>query len=304
MRSGFGLTFVKVKYSGSPVRNRNVALIGLVVLWLGFLSMSVAQTSHRHITPREADERVLTRVEPRYPLLAASARVQGDVILDVLIGKDGDVESVDVVQGHPLLAPAAVDAVSHWVFDPYRVAGKPVEVETRMAIHFALSDLRSQVPPTAPASSGAGKPIRIEGARIRGTLTYYFNSNYGSKPDTGSRVFLVAAKGTANLIPSEYALFEDASTTKFGGSRDEIAIVDMGSDHVIRVKTVARTIADGNGNFEIANVVPGDYTLILRSEHVKSSGYRDALGSVVTIPIQASSGETLDESHDFGIFTF
>ena len=57
---------------------------------------------------------LLQKVAPVYPPLARQARIQGSVILEVVINKSGDVESMQLISGHPLLAPAAIEAVKQW----------------------------------------------------------------------------------------------------------------------------------------------------------------------------------------------
>jgi len=84
--------------------------------------------------------RLMKRVPPVYPPLARQARIQGTVILKVRISKSGDVVNVQLVSGHPMLAPAAIEAVKQWKYDPYLLNGDPVVVETNVAINFTLSD--------------------------------------------------------------------------------------------------------------------------------------------------------------------
>jgi protein TonB len=79
------------------------------------------------------------RVEPTYPTLARAARVQGEVILSAIIGTEGDIRNLQLVSGHPMLVPAAVDAVKQWRYKPYLLNGTPVEVETTITVIFSLS---------------------------------------------------------------------------------------------------------------------------------------------------------------------
>ena len=81
---------------------------------------------------------VLKKVMPTYPLLATKARIHGEVVLDVDISKEGTVESLRAVSGHPMLIPAAIDAVKNWRYKPYVVDGKPVPVQTQVTVNFAL----------------------------------------------------------------------------------------------------------------------------------------------------------------------
>jgi len=83
--------------------------------------------------------KILRQTRPVYPLLAKEAWVQGQVILDAIISKDGTIQRLQVVHGHPLLAPAALDAVKHWVYQPVLVKGQPVEVETQIIVDFNLT---------------------------------------------------------------------------------------------------------------------------------------------------------------------
>lgn len=79
------------------------------------------------------------RVEPPYPTLAKSARVQGTVILTAIISKEGDIENLQLVEGHPMLVPAALAAVKQWRYKPYLLNGQPVEVETTITVTFSLT---------------------------------------------------------------------------------------------------------------------------------------------------------------------
>jgi protein TonB len=66
-------------------------------------------------------------------------RIQGLVVLQATIGKDGSVENLHVISGHPLLAPAAIRAVQQWRYKPYYLNGEPVEVETYINVNFTLA---------------------------------------------------------------------------------------------------------------------------------------------------------------------
>lgn len=81
---------------------------------------------------------VIRRVEPTYPQIARTARVQGIVILQAVIGKDGTIQNLHVVSGHPLLTAAAMDAVKQWRYKPYILNGDPVEVDTTVEVRFNL----------------------------------------------------------------------------------------------------------------------------------------------------------------------
>jgi protein TonB len=82
---------------------------------------------------------VIHKVEPVYPAIAKTARVSGTVILQAVIGKDGTIQNLHVVSGHPLLTQAALDAVKQWRYRPYILNGDPVEVDTQVEVHFTLA---------------------------------------------------------------------------------------------------------------------------------------------------------------------
>jgi protein TonB len=82
---------------------------------------------------------VIKRVNPTYPPLARTARVQGSVVLAAVIGKDGTIQNLHVLSGHPLLTQAALEAVKQWRYKPYILNGEPVEVDTQVTVNFTLS---------------------------------------------------------------------------------------------------------------------------------------------------------------------
>jgi len=88
-------------------------------------------------------KRIISRVPPVYPMKAREERISGTVCLRVLIAKDGTVEQVEVVSGHPLLQQAAVDAVRQWRYQSTFLNGNPVEIDTTVDLIFSLNN-----PPT------------------------------------------------------------------------------------------------------------------------------------------------------------
>ena len=82
---------------------------------------------------------LVTRVQPQYPDDARQALVQGSVVLRVEIDNSGNVEGLTLVSGHPMLAPAAIEAVKQWKYKPYLLNGQPIAVETQVIVAFQLS---------------------------------------------------------------------------------------------------------------------------------------------------------------------
>jgi protein TonB len=75
-------------------------------------------------------------VRPSYPQTASVAGIRGMVVLHAIIAKDGTVQNLEVVTGHPLLAKAALDAVRQWRYRPYLLNGDAVEVDTTITVNF------------------------------------------------------------------------------------------------------------------------------------------------------------------------
>lgn len=90
----------------------------------------------RIIVSHSNEAMLLSRVIPEYPTIARAAGIQGDVKLHAIIAKDGTIQSLTVMSGHPTLINAAVNAVQQWKYRPYMLNGSPVEVETFITVSF------------------------------------------------------------------------------------------------------------------------------------------------------------------------
>jgi len=82
---------------------------------------------------------LIRRVQPSYPPLAKQARISGAVVLQAVIGKDGTIQNLRAVSGHPMLIQSAIDAVRQWKYKPYFLNGDPVEVDTQVTVNFTLA---------------------------------------------------------------------------------------------------------------------------------------------------------------------
>ena len=82
---------------------------------------------------------LIHRVQPEHPPLARQARIQGTVVLRAIISRDGHIENLQLVSGHPMLVQAAMDAVRQWRYRPYVLNDQPVEVETQITVNFTLA---------------------------------------------------------------------------------------------------------------------------------------------------------------------
>lgn len=83
--------------------------------------------------------RIVNRVQPVYPPLARQTRISGTVRLHAIISKDGTIQQLEVMSGHPLLQQAALDAVRQWRYQPTLLNGEPVEVDTTIDVIFSLN---------------------------------------------------------------------------------------------------------------------------------------------------------------------
>ena len=81
---------------------------------------------------------LVRQVKPQYPPLAVQARIQGTVVLQAIIGKDGTIRELRLISGHPMLTLAAIEAVKQWRYRPYLLNGEPVEVDTQVNANFTL----------------------------------------------------------------------------------------------------------------------------------------------------------------------
>jgi periplasmic protein TonB len=89
----------------------------------------------------QQQSKLIRMVPPTYPLMARQARIQGTVLLHVVVDEEGNVIEADVVSGHPLLLEAAISAVKQWKYSPTILNNKPVQVATTVNVIFTLQGL-------------------------------------------------------------------------------------------------------------------------------------------------------------------
>jgi TonB family protein len=101
-------------------------------------TVSVAATRRVKVGGSVTAPRKVTDVRPEYPDDARDAKIEGVVILGIVIGADGSVIETTVLRSVPALDQAAVDAVTQWEFEPTLLNGEPVEVEMAITVNFTL----------------------------------------------------------------------------------------------------------------------------------------------------------------------
>lgn len=158
-----------------------------------------------------------------------------------------------------------------------------------------LSSAKAQPPSSQIASTVVQPP---ETGRIKGTLTYFFSFHVGNMPDTASKVWLV--KGRVE-IPADQSFVATSTTLGTGGNPEQY-------------NAIRYSVADENGNFELHDIPPGQYTLIMQSAHTQgtlkekrdffgkgnSRNPRDSNGRVEFLNLLIKPGDTADASKDFG----
>jgi TonB family protein len=88
--------------------------------------------------PQASECRLASKAQPQYPAAAKTGRIQGDVLLKVVVSRNGEVIEVTPLSGEPILVAASVAAVKQWRYRPYYLAGQPVEFEFQTTLKFAL----------------------------------------------------------------------------------------------------------------------------------------------------------------------
>ena len=96
-----------------------------------------------HISQGVTKGMIVNKIEPTYPRIAVEARVTGIVLPKAIISKEGEIKELQVISGHFLLVPAAMDAVKQWRYRPFLLNGQPVEVETNITVTFQISSGQS-----------------------------------------------------------------------------------------------------------------------------------------------------------------
>ena len=114
-------------------------VIGSVLSSTPTVAPKIATPQRVRVSQGVSQGLLVRRVQPAYPPLARQARIQGVVILQAQISKDGTIQNLQLISGHPMLAPAAIEAVKQWKYRPYLLNGEPVEVETQIQVNFTLS---------------------------------------------------------------------------------------------------------------------------------------------------------------------
>jgi TonB family protein len=126
-------------YSSEGGRMVVLRLVATVIV-AGLVAAAAPQPADEPVLrmPSIPEWKILHKVEPEYPSAALQHRIQGTVRFNAIIGKDGHIERLRLMSGHPLLARAAREAAQHWIYRSTLLNDKPVRVITQIEIHFQL----------------------------------------------------------------------------------------------------------------------------------------------------------------------
>jgi TonB family protein len=135
------------------------------------------------VPPNSSPTLLVRKVAPVYPPLARQARIQGTVVLSIVISKDGEVRDTKLVSGHPMLSPAAIEAVKQWRYKPYISDDKPVEVETIVRVGFKIADGPEVSSPRASQQDSASRGVvpqlvRVAAGIMQGLLEHKVDPEY------------------------------------------------------------------------------------------------------------------------------
>ncbi len=114
-------------------------VVGGVLNSVGTAMPKLATPKRVKVSSGVTEGLLMHKVTPQYPQIAKNAHIQGTVVLHAIIGKDGTVQHLQVVSGHPMLTPAAMEAVKQWKYKPYLLNGQPTEIDTNITVNFKLA---------------------------------------------------------------------------------------------------------------------------------------------------------------------
>ncbi len=124
----------------SAMKSRKALVIAiLLIMAAAYAQQPEAKRPERiRVSSGVAEGLLVHKVDPVYPREAIEKKIQGDVVLQVVIDTQGSIATLTTISGHPLLADAATEAVRQWHYRPYLLNGVPVQVETTVTVKFHM----------------------------------------------------------------------------------------------------------------------------------------------------------------------
>ena len=137
---------------------------------------SAATADPVHVAAGAIAGSVVFRVNPIYPPDAKANRIQGAVVIEVIIGKDGAIQNINSVTGPEILQQSALDAIRQWIYKPYVLNGQPVEVQSTITINYNLGPIDDQ-----NEEDAAIKPRKIGDSVSAPLLIYAVQPEYSEQ---------------------------------------------------------------------------------------------------------------------------
>ena len=255
------------------MRERMATVLLLLICCLSSATAQDAPPAPNEVPAREMAGRLINRVDPLYPPLARQARIQGTVILKVFISKSGDVQDLQLISGHPMLAPAAVEAVKQWRYRPYLVNGGAVDVETTVQVNFTLAGGASDEGDGGSASPGqrsafiGSSRVRVSEGVMRGLRTEKVDAVYPPEAEQ-------------QRIQGQVVL--SVRINKSG----EVESINLISGHPLFVKSAIEAIKEWKYKPYLLNGEPSEVETMVRLSFTLPPPGSGA-GSVIDTPMQA-----------------
>jgi TonB family protein len=120
------------------MRSRSHLVALLLLITLASFARGQAVPQRIRVSPGVMQNLLVKKVQPQYP--SDAKHIQGAVVLKAVIDKEGNISNLQLISGHPMLAPAAIEAVKQWTYKPFLLNGEPIEVETNVTVNFTLAD--------------------------------------------------------------------------------------------------------------------------------------------------------------------
>jgi TonB family protein len=128
-----GWRYQPIVVDGTPIEVQNEVVL---VFHLGEIPPVVESTPKTLCS--SVGGRLIRRIDPEFPTMAKLAHIQGEVVIEAVIDKEGDIAEANATAGHPILVEAALKAVKRWKYEPFVVGGLPVPVRTMITIRFHM----------------------------------------------------------------------------------------------------------------------------------------------------------------------
>jgi TonB family protein len=145
-----------------------------MVVVVGLVLTAASQAAEEEVlrAPPMPEWKLLYKVDPEYPPAALRHRIQGAVRFEAVIGKDGHIERLRLISGHPLLVRAAREAAQQWIYRPTLLQGKPGRVVTEIEVQFQLDP--------------HGNPLKEDNRKRAGSADLRFCDSAALKPCCGT----------------------------------------------------------------------------------------------------------------------